>query len=106
MKVDTLLLLVNEGQIADAVPLQIDALGEGWYTFGKQEISFEVPFSANGGWRIVYELPEGCFEMVLTTQGLQAGDTVNLIFGGAGSTPLTACERPRAFAKEVTVPAP
>ena len=106
MKADVLLLLVNGDRIADAVPLQVETSGPNGYTFGNQTVHFEVPFTANGGWRIVYELPHGCYEMMLSSQGLTAGDTVDLNFERPGSTPLTACQRPRAFEQAEQVPFP
>jgi hypothetical protein len=106
MKVDVLLLLVNGNRIADAVPLQIETAGPDGYNFGDQTVHFEVPFTATDGWRVVYELPEGCYEMVLSTQGLTAGDTINLEFGSPGGTTLTACQRSRAFDQAKQVPSP
>lgn len=102
MKVDTLILLVNGERIADAVPIEADSEGPGSYTFGKQTIDFVVPFAADDVWRIVYELPEGCYEMSLWHQGLTPGDTVELVFDGAGPTSLVACKRPRAFTEPLS----
>ena len=106
MKVDTLILLINGERIVDVVPIQAERQDPGSYSFGKQEIQFDISFTADDewdGWRIVYELPDGCFEQDLSSTP-QPDDTLSLVFDGdgVGPTPLRACERPRAFTESLS----